>query len=176
MLFSAIESTEDKSKVERLYNKYKKLMYKTAYNILCDGALAEDAVYESFVRIIKNLHKIDEDNVPKTRSFLNIICRNVAIDMKKSSAYYYEDLTEEIPDKSAEPQEIVINLETKEMLSRAIEELPKIYQDVFLLRYAYNYSRTEIAEILSISVETVKKRLSRAKQKLLSKLEKEGFR
>lgn len=178
MLFSAIENTDDRLKVERLYDKYRKLMYKVAYDILHEHTLAEDAVYESFIRIIKNLHKIDEDNCPRTRSFLSLICRNVAIDMLKSRTYLNtnEELTEEMPDTTAEPSQIVINNETKERISKAITALPEIYRDVFLLRYAYNYSRTEISEILNISVETVKKRLSRAKQKLVDVMEKEELR
>ncbi len=78
ILFTTIENFSDRFKIERLYMCYRNLMYKEAPEIVQNPHSAEDAVSESFVRIIKNLHKIDEQNRPKTRSFLVIICRNVA--------------------------------------------------------------------------------------------------
>lgn len=55
--------------VEELYCMYKKLMYKEAYAILSDAHLAEDAVHESFVRVIKNMHKLDLNNCQRTRGY-----------------------------------------------------------------------------------------------------------
>ena len=78
ILFTTIENFSDRFKIERLYMCYRNLMYKEALEIVQNPHSAEDAVSESFVRIIKNLHKIDEQDRPKTRSFLVIICRNVA--------------------------------------------------------------------------------------------------
>ena len=78
MFLFTIENFHDRLKTERLYLSYRKLMYKEAFEIVQNRHCAEDAVSESFVRIIDNLHKIDEQDCLKTRSFLVIICRNVA--------------------------------------------------------------------------------------------------
>ena len=40
-------------KLESLYNKYNGLMYSTAFRILNDHQLSQDAVQMSFVKIIK---------------------------------------------------------------------------------------------------------------------------
>ena len=48
-------------KVERLYQKYKNLMYHEAFQILKDHAQAEDAIHQSFVKIMANLDKVDEN-------------------------------------------------------------------------------------------------------------------
>ena len=87
MLFMAIEDEDDLLKVERLYERYKRLLYKIAYNILKDKYLSEDAVHQTFIRIINNLHKIGEINCPQTQSFLVIMCRNVAIDIYNQRTY-----------------------------------------------------------------------------------------
>ena len=50
-----IESPEDKMKFERLYHKYRDLMYNIAYSFLKDEHDAEDAVHQAFVSIIENL-------------------------------------------------------------------------------------------------------------------------
>ena len=60
-----------------------KLMHWTAEKILHDEHLAEDAVHEAFLRIIQNFHQIREIPCPKTRSFVVIIVRNVALNMQK---------------------------------------------------------------------------------------------
>ncbi len=69
---------KDQLKVERLYKKYSNIMFSEANKILQDKQLAEDAVQQSFIKIISNLHKIDENNCPQTKNFLVIICINVA--------------------------------------------------------------------------------------------------
>ena len=44
-----------------------------------DYQLAEDAVQKAFMKVLDNLHKIEEPDCNKTRAFLVIITRNVAI-------------------------------------------------------------------------------------------------
>ncbi len=182
MFFTAIENAEDSFKVERLYYQYRKLMYKEAYAILQDTHLAEDAVDESFIRIIRNLHKIDEADVPATRNFLVIICRNVAKDLYNSRMYLNKGdaLTEEITTDDAglvsDPSDIVINKNTKKIMVRIIQELDPIYRDVFLLKRVYDMRRDEIAAIFGISEEAVKKRLLRAKIKIVTALAEEGIK
>ena len=74
-----IDSTDDKNKLELIYNQYKNLMLNRAYDILKDRGLAEDAVHNAFIRILKNLDKISEINCPKTKSFVVVIVENVSI-------------------------------------------------------------------------------------------------
>ena len=182
MIFAAIESADDSLKVERLYYQYRKLMYREEYEILKDKHFAEDAVDESFIRIINNLHKIEENNICRTRSFLVIICRNVAKDMYRSRIYLNtgDNLSDEVTNEDtgihSDPSDIIINKDTVKMVEKAIMNLDPIYRDVFLLKRVHGLSREEIAKIFGISVETVKKRLLRAKIKIISSLEKEEIR
>lgn len=180
ILFTTIENFSDRLKIERLYMCYRNLMYKEALEIVQNSHSAEDAVSESFVRIIKNLHKIDEQNRPKTRSFLVIICRNVAKNMYNKKIYLNnrddvceETLQEDTPDFS-DSLEALIKKETLSEIAGAVKNLDPIYRDVFLLKNVHGLSRAEIAAIFGISEEAVKKRLVRAKSKILKELEKRG--
>ncbi len=178
--FMDIESNDDRDKVIRLYKNYRRLMYKEAYGILQDRILAEDAVHDSFVKVIKNLHKINERNCPQTRNYLVTICRNTAIDMKKGKlplSGYDEDpdnISFEEKGDISDTLDVVIKKETLDEIAEAIEALDPIYRDVFLLRRVQNHSREEIAEIMNISVEAVKKRLTRAKRKIIQHLNRRG--
>ena len=48
----------------------------------------------------------------------------------------------------------------------AIKTLPIKYREALLLKYSHGYSMDEIAEILSISKENIKKTIQRARKKL----------
>ena len=160
----ALFHSTGRTKSERLYNAYGRLMYKTAFDILGDSHLSEDAVHESFVRIIKNIDRIDEENTERTKSFLVIISRNVSLDMLRKRKKETE--TEDIPDPSPGIDEIVINRDTLKRTAEAIRALDPKYRDVLLAVRVHNLSRRETAEMFGISEETVKKRLTRAKEKL----------
>lgn len=75
-----IENSSDQTKFEELYLTYKKTMFYVATDILKDAYLAEDAVHQAFIRIIENLDKINQIDCHKTRSFIVIITKNIAID------------------------------------------------------------------------------------------------
>ena len=93
-----IESEEDKSKFEAIYNKYRQLMFVAANRILKNQYDAEDAVHQAFVSIIDNLSKVKEVNCPETRSYVVIITENKAIDIIRSRKRLAgEDLTETLP-------------------------------------------------------------------------------
>ena len=77
---SIIETEENKSKFEQIYNKYKQIMFFVANRVLRDEYLSEDAVHQAFLRIIDNLDKIDKIDCHKTKGFIVTIVENIAID------------------------------------------------------------------------------------------------
>jgi len=175
----AIKNQDDLVKVEQLYEKYKYLLYNVANDILHDKYLSEDAIHQTFIKVINNLHKIDKINCLRTRSFLVIICRNVAINIYNKRTYLnkqndsIDGITEENEDYSNDLTEIIISEENVQRIVKAIKELKPIYQDVLLLNKIYGYSVDEIANMLEISREAVKKRITRAKSYLCNSLNKE---
>jgi len=177
MLFLAsIQSDGDRSKAERLYYAYRKLMYKVAFDILHDKHLAEDAISEAFVKIIKNLHKIGEENCPRTKNFLVIICRNTAINMynKRNKQCYYDETIDTLSDiASPSTEELVITKESILAVSEVIKGLKPIYRDVIFLTRVYAYSVKDTAMLLGISEDAVKKRLSRARTLLSEELKRQ---
>lgn len=67
---------------------------------------------------------------------------------------------------------MIDQIEDGESLSKAIASLPGKYREVFLMKYARGYSIDEIAEILSMSKENVKKTVQRSRKKLGDYLER----
>lgn len=83
ILASMIDEPGDLAKFQTLYSLYSGAMYTTAFNILENADDAEDAVQISSLKIIKNLNRLEMEEIHdiKTKSFLLTIARNTALDI-----------------------------------------------------------------------------------------------
>ena len=70
LLLDDCSSPADRSRAELLFIKYNKLAYYSAFSILKDHGLAEDIVQKTFIRLIKNIHKVDDIDSAKTKAFI----------------------------------------------------------------------------------------------------------
>ena len=173
----AMEDEVNRGLAERLFTQYRYLLFSRANAILHDAQLAEGAVQETFVRVLANLHKINEENCPQTRNYLVIICENVSKRMyskRKKEVLMEEDFKPEAAE--SDPMRIAVSRDNLRLVVDAIKALPPIYRDVLLLKHVHGHSRAEICELLSITPEALKKRFIRARQKLEKVLRKEGLR
>ena len=57
---AAIDNDESKNKFEYIYHKYYRFMLRTASSIIRDSSLAEDAVHETFVQLLKEIDSLSE--------------------------------------------------------------------------------------------------------------------
>jgi RNA polymerase sigma-70 factor (ECF subfamily) len=67
---------------------------------------------------------------------------------------------------SAAPDDALIRRDTQECLGRVVHELPEAYRDVLTLRALDGLSNAAIADVLGLSLATVKVRLHRARGQL----------
>lgn len=159
-----IDSPEDKRKFERLYIGYKQTMYYAANRILKNNHSAEDAVHQAFLRIIDHLEKIDENDCHKTKAFLVVITEHIAIDIyrkqKRENNLSYDELEIYMTDDRNQPDDC------SNEVTLAISQLPINYSTVLRLKFSQGYNDTEIAQLLHINEDNVRKRISRAKKKL----------
>lgn len=180
MLFfylSLLETQEEKTKFEQLYETYRKLMKYIAAGILHDEFLAEDAVHDAFLKLMRYLDDIDEIASPKTKSFVIIITESISKDLyakrKHNQVVYLEDNESLLVQEDTCLQHF--NLA---MIAAKIKSLPDIYRNILILRYIHGYNSKEIAEILSLNDAVVRKRLERARRELtvlLREEEKQGW-
>ena len=158
-----IDSENDKRKFVILYEKYKYLMLKVAFDVLKDNYLAEDAVHEAFIKVSKNMEKIGDVDTRETKRYLITITKNATIDIYRKRSIQMK--REIYIDELGENDMPLAYLET-EMDNRVLDiliGLPVKYRDVFLLKYSNNLENSEIAEMLRISEGTVRQRLFRGK-------------
>jgi RNA polymerase sigma-70 factor (ECF subfamily) len=67
--------------IDSLYKLYEHPLYYEAYKILHDAYLAEDAVHEAFLRLIRNRNKISDPRSPLVRSYVYKTLRSAALDL-----------------------------------------------------------------------------------------------
>ncbi|MBQ5814145.1 MAG: sigma-70 family RNA polymerase sigma factor, partial [Clostridia bacterium] len=68
-----IDSDEGKARFTAIYDKYKNLMFHSAYKILKNTHDAEDIVHEAFIVAIENLDRLRDPDAPATRAFLLMV-------------------------------------------------------------------------------------------------------
>ena len=79
----------------------------------------------------------------------------------------------EIADWSSLPDGRALQSEMKQLLERAIRELPETYRSVVLLRDMEELSTQETAQILDVSEDVVKTRLHRARLAIRKRLDED---
>ena len=177
LLVFTFASAEQQDTFEFLYQKYKKLCLKKAHEILGDYMLAEDAVSEAYIRVYKNLHKIEDPASNRTIAFLVTITKNAALTMlarQKGQSAGEEDLDETLEDDFNLEEESIAKLDAQGVFA-LVEQLSWELRSVFLLKYAHDLSHKEIGNSLNISENNVTVRLHRARKKLASLLEEGGY-
>lgn len=170
LLLSMIESKDDRSKIEIIYQEYKNLMLYVANGILGDMNDSEDVVHQSFLKLMKVIHKIDEPKCHKTRALVVTIVERTAIDLyrrrQRNSIVPFDEEAALMPATSE-----IENIQNRLDFSTAMAALPVRYRQVLLLRYDNGLSCREIAGLLSMTELNVRKTIQRAKEKLAELLE-----
>ena len=167
--------------LEQFYTKYKQSFYCIAYGVTNDEFLAEDAVSETFEKIIEDYEIFSTREEKKMFYYCLIIVRNTAIDIinrnkkhAKNSMLYMESKEYE-KDILCGLDDEIIKKETVEGIKAQILKLNKIYCDVLILKAVYELSYKEIAKKFNVSESLIRKRYERGKRLLLENLKKEGI-
>jgi RNA polymerase sigma-70 factor (ECF subfamily) len=148
---------------------------------------AEDLTQQVLVKVSKGLETFRGDSAVST--WLYRIATNAALDRLRSrSAQQATEIAshrrptsrdtedEEKPnlpiDKKTPPLETeVIQVEMNACIRQFIADLPENYRTVIVLSDIEGFQNNEIADILAVSLDTVKIRLHRARQQLKKRLE-----
>lgn len=156
--------------ISKLFNRYKYNMQKIAFSILQDTQYAEDAVSESMIKIIKNIGMIDDIDTTRCANFVYTITKNTALDfyrkVKRESELcnannMFSNVKEDINYDIFESRHGF-----GEQMRQYMAELTDVDIDIIGLKYGDDFTYKEIGILLNMSEENVRKRASRAKQKL----------
>jgi len=158
--------------IAALVEEYAGTLYRVAYSVLRNTADAEDAVQETYLRVLRHRDTLGEIRDP--RVWLVRIVWNVVLDRKRRSKTRPEtddiaDLARLLPASGQSAEERVASAQHHERVLRAVEKLPAKEQRVLILSAFEELSSVEIAQVLGTTESTIRSRLFRAR-KLLSGL------
>ncbi len=159
----------------RLVSLYQAPVYNLAYRMLGERMEAEDAAQETFLRAFRNLGQYDRTR--PFRTWLLSIAAHYCVDCIRRRRPVLA-LDDEIATGrvGANPDDAVIAWETRERIQRLLMRLPAEDRAVVTLRYWYDCSYEEMAQILGTTVSAVKSRLHRARLALAQMLREVGSR
>lgn len=170
-----------------LIRPYEKSLYFSAFSLLRNAEEAEDVVQESLMKAYRALHSFRSES--KFSTWLASIMLNEARGRLRHERVIPFTSIDESPDPDEDFTPAVIadwrevatetleRKEIREMIRRAIRELPNIYREVFVLRDVQELSIAESAKALGIAEGLVKVRLLRARlmmQKFLAPMLQTG--
>jgi len=158
--------------IAALVDEYSGTLYRVAYSVLRNAADAEDAVQETYLRVLRHRNALGEIRDP--RVWLVRIVWNVVLDRKRRAKTRPEtddiaDLARMLPASGLSAEERVASAQHHENVLRAVSKLPEKEQRVLILSAFEELTSVEIAQILGTTESTIRSRLFRARN-LLSNL------
>jgi RNA polymerase sigma-70 factor, ECF subfamily len=160
-----------------LYDRYNHLVFSVACAILGDRAVAEEVTLDVFVRVWRSAGTYRAE-LGRVDTWLVAITRHHAIDTlrwQNSRADMHSVQLNEafVPDGSEMrgPEEDAQTSIQREVVQRAVAQLPHDQRESLILAYFRGYTHQEIAEFLNQPLGTVKTRIRLAMQKLRQILE-----
>ncbi|MDQ6660220.1 MAG: RNA polymerase sigma factor [Chloroflexota bacterium] len=155
----------DKDAFDDIFDRYGGLMLRTAYGIVKDRDIAEDAVQNALIHAWQHLPSLRETGA--LRSWLLRIVVNQCISFKRryarSTIFLYQSFSEqEMLLASQIADDAKGRMERSWDLAHAVEKLPAKQQHVIALHYYQGMTLPAISQRLQISENTLKKRIQAA--------------
>ena len=157
----------------RLVDKYSARIINLAYAMLGDRHQAEDIAQDAFVRAFKGLPKFERK--AKFSSWLYQIALNLCKDHLKAKSRHARPTDEEqLRNMDGNPKEqaprVIIQDELSGKMREAINKLPVLYREAFVLRHLQGLEYEDVAAITTVPADTVRVRAYRAREMLRGSL------
>lgn len=160
----------------QLVMEYQELAFNVAYRIMADDAAAADATQDA---VISMYRKLDSYRGGSFKGWFLRVVTNACYDQlrkqKRRPTVALEPETDEgeifdspvwIADKSAGPEEAVMNTQLEKAIQDCINKLNEKHKVVLVMVDVSGENYETVAEVIQSPVGTVKSRLSRARLKM----------
>lgn len=177
---------KDFSAFEVLLERYEDKVFRLAYRFVRNESDAKEILQDTFLSVWRKLDTFKGDSM--FSSWVYRVAANTALMRLRSQRRHPQISTEDLPDGfldglrptgggdgslahlpspgdnwAKRPDEQLQSNEMRRHIQAAVDALPELYRTVFLVRDVEGLSTEETAEVLGISVPTVKTRLHRAR-------------
>ncbi|QQY79541.1 sigma-70 family RNA polymerase sigma factor [Keratinibaculum paraultunense] len=155
--------------INRIFSKMNVKMYNISFNMLKNKFDAEEAVSQTFLKIIDNIEKISALPCPQIESYCVIILKNETMNIirKRKKIIYVENVDYfDHNEGDYDIEEEYLEKVNKEQLLSCINRLSDDEKIFIHLRFVNEMRIKDISELLGITEEAAKKRGQRILKKL----------
>lgn len=166
---------------ETLLSRFQQPVYNLALRLLNDASDASDVVQEVFLKVFRNMLHFRGQSSLKTwiyritvneahnqrRWFFRHRQREVGLEQEPEEARGGVDL---IADGGRSPFDYVFDREKRSLIEEALSRINPSFRDAVVLRDIADLSYEEIADVLQLSLGTVKSRILRGREALRQEL------
>ena len=174
LLQASIKGSSDD--FERLVTKYQSLVCAITYSATGDIEKSEELAQETFVRAWKNLTQLRD----QTR-FKFWLCSIAKSTIKNHFRHRKSDIIHKagqitdansISSSAPDPAQNLIAKEQQAVVDQALQALPESYRQPLILFYRKEQSTTQVADLLDLTEDNVRTRLSRGRKMLKQQVTK----
>jgi RNA polymerase sigma-70 factor, ECF subfamily len=167
---------------EELIGRFQQPVYVLALRLLNDTSDASDVTQEVFLKVFRNIGSFRGQSSLKTwiyritvneahnarRWFFRHRRHEVELDTGPDESS--RDWSESIADHGRSPYDEAVNQQRHALIVEALERISPIFREAVILRDITDLSYEEVAEVLGVSLGTVKSRILRGREALREQL------
>jgi RNA polymerase sigma-70 factor (ECF subfamily) len=164
---------------EILLSRFQQPVYNLAFRLLNDSGDASDVVQEVFLKVFRNVSRFRRQSSLRTwiyritvneahnqrRWFFRHRSREVGIEDERDAAR-----NRAVPDSARSPFDHAFDCERHVLIENALARINPLFREVVVLRDVEDLSYEQIADVLEISLGTVKSRIMRGREALREEL------
>lgn len=163
----------DKEALNALLLRHWRWLKVLVYGVLADAQDLDDVMQNVCLRVVTRIHTLREPEC--FRAWLAILARREAIKHYRGKARRPNPATDDFVAMSASggqrgPLERLEQRELCRKVLDAVEALPEIYREVFMLAHSGALTYAQMAEVLDVPVTTMQIRLVRARRMVQDRL------
>jgi RNA polymerase sigma-70 factor (ECF subfamily) len=158
----------DEQALGRLYDRYSRILFGLLMRILNNRAEAEDVLQETLLQVWRRAADFDPAR-GKPFTWLVTLTRSRAIDRLRQRAArdrLAETASTLVPDEASDAVTDTLHAEQREIVTRALAQLPEEQRQALYLGYYEGLTQSEIAVKLATPLGTVKTRMRSGMMKL----------
>lgn len=162
---------------ETLISRFQQPVYSLVYRLLNDPTEACDVVQEVFLKVFRNIGAFRGQSSLKTwvyriavneahnhrRWFSRHRRQEVGLEREEENCRSYQEI---LPDPGCSPFDSVLDHEQHELIERALAAMNPIFRSAVVLRDIEGLSYEDVANVLQVSLGTVKSRILRGREAL----------
>jgi RNA polymerase sigma-70 factor (ECF subfamily) len=141
----------------QLFDEHHAALYRFAYRLTGSVADAEEIVQECFLGLLRPTSSYDPKRAP-VRTYLFGVVRNQSLKRRRRT-----DFPEASATDGQSPESELLRAELKDVVARAVMQLPETQREVLILAHYEQMPLNEIAQVMDLELGAVKSRLQRAR-------------